>query len=79
MDPIMEIARKLRKRDVSAETDLMRRDLRKQLEYASSRGIPFSLIIGQKEIDSGRLTLRNMKTGKEEALSLDQVIARMKE
>ena len=74
----MELTQQIRKNGISAETDLMGRDLRKQLEYAGNRGIPYALIVGPKEIGSGRFTLRDMKTGKEESLSLDMTMKRLK-
>lgn len=68
-----EVARQLREGGISCETDLMGRSLRKQLEYANARGIPWALFVGEKEVRSGSYTLRDMVSGKEAALALERV------
>ncbi len=66
-------AQELRKEGLSAQVDLMGRNLRKQLEYANSKGTGFMVIIGQKEVDGKKVTLRNLKTGEEKLLSISEV------
>jgi len=73
----LEITQMLRRSGVSADTDLMGRDLRKQMEYAGKRGVPFALIVGPREAESGRYTLRDMKTGKEELLTPEGVLRKL--
>ena len=74
----IEVAGGLREANIEAETDLNNRNLRKQFDYANSLGIPYVIVIGEKEAKSGKLTLRNMKNGKEEQLSVKQIIERLK-
>lgn len=68
------LATKLRKEGIACECDVMGRSLKKQLDYANSRGIPAAIFIGQKEIKTKRYTLRNMKTGKEQHLGLPRLL-----
>ncbi len=49
--------------DVSLYLEPIR--LGKQLKYADRKGIPFAIIRGSKEIESGAFKLRNMKTGQQ--------------
>ena len=70
----ISIAQKLRDRFVNTETDLMGRDIKKQLNYVNSRSIPFALFVGPHEIRKGRFTLKDMKSGKERGLTLAQLI-----
>ncbi|MFH0929105.1 MAG: histidine--tRNA ligase [Candidatus Aenigmatarchaeota archaeon] len=67
---VLDIAKELRSKGVSADYDFRSRRLSKQLEYASSMGIPFAVIVGPKELVKKSVTLRNMKTGKEEMIEI---------
>jgi histidyl-tRNA synthetase len=69
-----EIVRKLREAGLSVDFDLRERNLKKQLEYADSMNISYLLLIGKREIEKGKVKLKNMKTRKELELSLDDVI-----
>jgi len=75
----MEVAQKLRKCGITAETDLMGKKLGKQLEYASSAGIPFVAIIGGDEIKQKSVKLRNMKTGNEKMVKIEKLADMLKE
>lgn len=48
--------------------------LKKQLDYADRKSIPFVVLIGSDEIKSGKLTLKNMKTGEQSHLSIEELI-----
>ena len=43
----------------------------KQMGYADKRNIPFTILAGEKEMDSQLYTLKNMKSGEQRELSLD--------
>jgi len=66
----MEIAIQLRKK-TTVDIDLMRRKLSKQLEYASSIGAKNVVIVGEKDLAEGKVTIRNLGSGKEEKVALD--------
>jgi len=51
--------------------------LKKQLELASKKEIPFVGICGDEEIASGTLALKNLVTGEQELLTLDAVIVKL--
>ena len=42
------------------------------------QGIPYALFLGPREARSGRLTLRDMKTGKEKKLKIPGIIKKLK-
>lgn len=73
------ITRKLRESGINAEIDLNRRSLRKQLDYANASSIPFVLILGEKEKKESKVTLRDMKSGKELFLPAEEAIRKIKE
>jgi len=51
--------------------------LKKQMKYANDKQVPFVLLIGSEEMNSGMLTLKNMSSGEQEKCSLQDVIARI--
>lgn len=67
------LSKELRKRFV-VETDLMGRNLKAQLAYANSVGINFAVIVGRKEIEDNRFTLKNLASGEQVYLTLDELI-----
>ncbi|MGZ4057187.1 MAG: His/Gly/Thr/Pro-type tRNA ligase C-terminal domain-containing protein, partial [Bacteroidia bacterium] len=52
--------------------------MKKQMSYADDKKIPFVVIIGSDEMQSGMLTLKNMESGEQEKLSIDNIIERLK-
>lgn len=66
----VEIAQQLRELEINVECDVMSRPLAKQLEYVNAKGIKFSIVIGEKEMKSGVLKLRNMQSGSEKEIEL---------
>lgn len=70
MDKALEIAQALRKK-MSCELDLMGRSISKNLQYANSKGIPFVVIVGKKELEQGMVILRNMESGKQHPFPID--------
>lgn len=69
----LEIARKLRDQGMCTETDMLGRSLSKQMGYADSLGIPYVLVVGERELKSGKFTLKDMKSGKERKVRLKDV------
>jgi histidyl-tRNA synthetase len=67
------IVSRLRSQGLRADVDLMRRNLSKNLKYASSMGARFSVIIGRDEMEKRSVTLRDMKTGKQELVLADDI------
>lgn len=73
-DNVLKIVQMLREKSVKVDYDLRSRSLSKQLEYASSLGIPFTAIVGEKELKEKSVKLRNMKTGKEEMVKIKELV-----
>jgi histidyl-tRNA synthetase len=71
------IAARLRNLRIPSDIDVKRKSLAKQLEYANSLGIPYALIVGPQEIESGRFKLRDMRKRTEDTLTLDEIISRV--
>jgi len=70
----MEIAQKLRMKNIATEIDLKKRNLTKQLEYADGLGIPYVVIVGKNEIKKKKFKLRDMKKKIERELKIEEII-----
>ncbi|MFQ6105522.1 MAG: histidine--tRNA ligase [Candidatus Hydrothermarchaeaceae archaeon] len=55
------------------ELELMRKKLGKALAYADAEGIPFVFIVGEDELAEGAILLRNMKTGEQRKMKIDEL------
>jgi histidyl-tRNA synthetase len=72
-DKVLEIVQMLRSKSIATDYDLRFRNLSKQLDYVNSLGIPFAIIIGEKEIKENSVKIKNMKTGKEELVKINEI------
>lgn len=69
---------KLRQNNLKCDIDLNNRNITKNLEYASKYEIPYTIIIGKEELKQNKVKLRDMKTGKEKLLTINELILRFK-
>ncbi len=74
----IEIAGKLRSLGISCQTDLNERNLKKQFDYANSLNIPYIIIVGEKEKNENKATLRDMKTGNEEMININDIAKKIR-
>ena len=74
----MKIAQQLRDAGINTDIDLMERGPSKHLEYANSLGIPFAVFVGKKELEENKVKLRDMKSGKERLLIVEELIEKLK-
>jgi len=68
-----EVVSALRKSGLSADFDIMRRSLSKNLKYAASIGARNAVIIGDKELAKGAVTLRDMVSGDQKEISMASI------
>jgi histidyl-tRNA synthetase len=69
-----EVARIFREAGIRSEMDLMERGLGAQLAHAS-RTADFAIVIGQREAESGNVTLKNLHSGEQKTLDPASAIA----
>ncbi|MDG2082077.1 MAG: histidine--tRNA ligase [Bacteroidales bacterium] len=72
------ILQKLRKAGIRAELYPDTTKMKKQMRYADQKGISSVLLVGEEEINKGLFTLKNMKTGEQTKLDLNQLIGLFK-
>ena len=67
----------LRRAGISAELYPDSAKMKKQMNYANDRQIPFVAIVGADEVNNGTVALKNMATGEQQTLTVDQVIEQL--
>ena len=69
----LKILKHLRDAGINAEMYPDAAKLKKQLDYADRKRVPFVVLIGSNEMETGLLTLKNMKTGEQSAVSVNEI------
>ncbi len=69
-----KVAEKLREKNINVEVDISSRKIEKQIKAAVKKKIPYLLFVGEEELKSGEYTLKNVKTEKEQKLSIEKII-----
>jgi histidyl-tRNA synthetase len=77
MNQALDISTKIRKNGIPTEVYFNEGKMGKKFTYANKLGIPFALVIGEDEIKSGKLKLKNMSTGEQEDLELEIIIRKL--
>ncbi len=73
----LKLASELRGLGISVDLDFLARKFAKQMEKASKTGAKFALILGEEELKTGTLTLKNLSTGKQESISIKEIPQRI--
>ena len=73
----MRLLRALRDAGIAAEIYPDRAKMKKQMEYADRRGIPFVALVGSDELARGCVTLRDMRTGEQVEVAGEELAARL--
>lgn len=67
------IVYELRKKGVSADTDHIGRALRAGMKYADKIGAQYTVVLGDNEIESGEINVKNMKTGVQTTVQIEDL------
>ena len=70
----LEALKEIRNEGIASEIYPDITKLKKQLDYANKKKIPFVIVIGSEEINTGELTFKNMKTGEQQKLTLKEIL-----
>ncbi|MFA6831053.1 MAG: histidine--tRNA ligase [Bacteroidaceae bacterium] len=69
------VAQKLRALGVRTELYPESVKMKKQMSYANNKEIPFVALVGESEIETGLITLKNMESGEQSQLSVEDFAA----
>lgn len=73
----LKVLTKLREANIRCEVYPDQAKIKKQMVYANKKGVPFVLMIGENEIKEGKYQLKNMITGEQQQLALNEIIAHL--
>ena len=52
--------------------------MKKQMQYANAKQIPFVALVGETEMQQGKLTLKNMESGEQNLVSPEEMLEMVK-
>ena len=70
----IEIATKLRENGINTQVYTDKAKIKNQFKYASRLNIPYIIIIGEDEIKNNTVSIKNMETGEQKTVSLEECI-----
>ncbi|HMT28297.1 MAG TPA: histidine--tRNA ligase [Bacteroidia bacterium] len=68
------LVNKIRKAGINAELFPDASKMKKQMAYADAKKIPFEVLVGSEEMNSGILTVKNMVSGEQSKLPFEQLV-----
>ena len=74
----MGVLAKVRAAGIRAEIFPDASKMKKQMSYANAKNIPFVAIVGENEMNEGKAMLKNMETGEQNLVSVEELIAKIK-
>jgi histidyl-tRNA synthetase len=77
MNRAFSLVSELRRAGIAAVTSLSPRSLKAQFKLADGSGALYTVIIGEEELAKGEVSLRDMKTSQQTAVSIDGLAARL--
>ena len=74
IEKAIEVATTLRKNGINTEVFIGDKKIKAKFKYADKLNIPYVVIIGEDEIKNNTVSLKNMQTGEQEQLSIEELI-----
>ncbi|MBL1232131.1 MAG: histidine--tRNA ligase [Flavobacteriales bacterium] len=77
-DYCLSLLFQLRDEDINAEIYPEAAKLKKQMTFANNKNINYVVLVGSDEMNSGKLTVKNMKIGEQHAFTIEELIQELK-
>ena len=74
---VIKLAEDLREQNLSTEFDVLRRSLKAQLREANKMNVKYAIIIGDEELESNQLEVKNFSTGNQQKIELSKNVDHM--
>jgi histidyl-tRNA synthetase len=74
----LRVLQTLRSNNIAAEVYPDSIKIQKQLDYANKKMIPYVIVIGSEEVKSGLLAFKNMKTGEQTKIGIEDILNTLK-
>lgn len=78
IEKVIEIGSAIREAEISTEIYLEDKKIKAKFKYADRLQIPYVAVIGDDEIANGKIALKDMQTGVQENLTIQEVIEKLK-
>ena len=69
----LQLLRKVRDAGIAAEIYPDTAKMKKQMEYANRRGIPYVVIVGSQELEACRATVKDMRSGEQRQIGFERL------
>ncbi len=76
---VIKIIKKLRDDGINTETEVMGRNLRKQMEYVNKKNIPIMVIVGENDLKVNEVVIKQMDSGEEIRTNLGTISFKINE
>lgn len=73
----LPLLKDLRANNIAAEIYPDTAKMKKQMKYADDKHVPYVVMVGETEMETNLLTVKNMETGEQEELSIEEFIAQI--
>jgi len=70
----MKLTDELRKNGISALCDVAGRSVKAQMKYADKIGAEYTIVIGDDEVAKQEIVVKNMQSGENESISLNEIV-----
>jgi len=70
----LPLLKELRANGISSELYPKAAKMKKQMTYANNKGVQFVIMVGEDEMESGILSVKNMESGEQKNLNINDVI-----
>ena len=74
----MNVLTEVRAAGIRAEIFPDASKMKKQMGYANSKAIPFVALVGENEMNEGKVTLKNMETGEQKMVTPQELVSELK-
>ncbi|MBP3502811.1 MAG: hypothetical protein J6K42_04990 [Clostridia bacterium] len=75
----MKIAQDLRNQNINVGIEMNNKKLKKALDYANIESIPFVIITGDDELKENKVIIKNMKTGLQIKVGMEEIVEKLKQ
>lgn len=74
----IKTANLLRQNGINCEVYFDDKKIKSKFKYADKLNIPYTIIIGEDEINSGKLTIKDMTNGEQSQKTIEEIIEMLK-
>jgi len=69
----LQVVKKLREAGINTDFDLLGRNFSNQMKYANNIGVAKVVIVGQKDLKEGKVTVKDMKSGEQKQVNTNKI------